>query len=114
MTIESVSGGQPHESWGGWRGFLDSCEKRDEADGVVYYGKTNCNYILFPDGTLLENFSISGQRVMNEVRERGAAAVLAAVKQGIADLRAILATGERLHNAQNSLRTKHPVAFPPY
>jgi len=70
--IIAFSGSQPHKSRGDWRKYLDSIELRDEVDGVKYYGAVNCNYILFPDGKLLENYGYHGWAFMNKVREIGA------------------------------------------
>jgi len=77
VKIKALGGGEPHESWGGWEGFLKSCEVRDKHRGVIFYGKTNCNYIVFPDGTLLQNYGYHGKCLMNRIREEGAKAVKA-------------------------------------
>lgn len=77
--IRTLDGSKPHPSYRGWRRFLATCEKRDEADGVVFYGKTNCNYILFPNGLLVQNFGFWGRAMMNDVRERGSVKVLTGV-----------------------------------
>ena len=61
-----------HESYRGIRNFLKSLEVRDQFDGVTYFGKTNCNYILFPSGFLLANYGYHGISVMHRVREFGA------------------------------------------
>ena len=85
--IKTLNGSEPHESWGGWRNFLDSCELRDmvtEGDGIVkgviYYGKVNCNYILFDDGTLIENYGYHGTSLMKKIREEGMDVVLKKIK----------------------------------
>ena len=91
VRIKAIGGDEPHESWGGWRGFLKSCEVRDNHDGVVFYGKTNCNYIVFPDGTLLQNYGYHGWGLMNEVREKGAATVLAGLRKERAEMDALIA-----------------------
>lgn len=70
-----LDGSQPHESWGGWKKFLESCEIRDKARGVTFFGKTNCNYILFPNGMIVENFGFHGKALMNRIREKGVVAV---------------------------------------
>lgn len=80
MTIQSLSGDLPHPDYGGWEGFLRTCEVRGRhaaPDGeVVYYGKTNCNYIVFPEGTLIQNYAFHGEALMTKVRAWGWKAVL--------------------------------------
>lgn len=66
-----LDGSQPHPSHGGWRKFLDNCELRDKKKGVRYYGRTNCNYILFPDGMIHNNFGSAGQWLMHEIDRHG-------------------------------------------
>jgi hypothetical protein len=83
MRIKSLSGGKPHPSRGSWRHYLDhSCELRDEARGVKHYGAVNCNYILFPCGTLIENFGYWGRVVMNKVRKQGRVKTLKDIVSG--------------------------------
>jgi len=90
--IIDLSGEEPHESHGGWRNFLiNSCEVRDEHDGVVFYGATNCNYVVFPDGTLVRNYGYHGNALMNRVRDEGRDVVLAAVKKDMAEIKATVA-----------------------
>lgn len=60
-----------HASWGSWERFLATQEVRDVVQGVTHYGSSNANYIVFPDGTLIENFGYNGQVVMAEVRAKG-------------------------------------------
>lgn len=79
-NIHTSNGKQPHESWGGWEGFLASCEIRDEHDGVRFFGKTNCNYILFPDGLLVCNYGYHGKAMMHEIRDDGREAVASKIK----------------------------------
>ena len=77
VKIRALGGGEPHENWGSWKGFLKSCEVRDKHDGVVFYGKTNCNYIVFPDGMLVRNYGYHGWALMNRIREEGVKVVKA-------------------------------------
>lgn len=63
-----------------WRDFLRQCEVRDRADGVIAFGRTNCNYIVFPTGLLIENFGCQSRVVMAIVRERGWKRALNALK----------------------------------
>ena len=72
MIIKSLTNDQPHPDYKGWQGFIDTCELRDEYNGVKYYGSSNCNYIVFPCGTLIQNFGYHGKNLMNKVRELGA------------------------------------------
>ena len=74
-NIHSINNDQPHESWGGWKNFLKSCEVRDKYRGVTFFGKTNCNYIVFSDGLLVPNFGFHGKALMNWIREKGVAKV---------------------------------------
>ena len=90
-TIHTLDGSEPHESYGGWENFLtDICEVREEVNGVTYYGVTNCNYIVFPDGTLVENFGYHGRSLMNRIREEGAEVVLTSIKANHAKIRRLL------------------------
>lgn len=100
VEIKTLDGSQPHESYNGWRAFLENyCEVRDTYEGVTYYGTVNCNYILFPDGTLVQNFAFHGPALMKEIRTNGVEQTLsrilkfhAAVKQSLAELRALVDT----------------------
>lgn len=80
MKIKTLSGDQPHPSYRGWRNFLKRCEVRDQHDGVTYYGVSNCNYILFPCGTLICNYGYHGCTLMNRIRDEGKEIVLASIK----------------------------------
>lgn len=90
MEIKTLDGSQPHASYGGWRGFLDTCEHRRHEYGVIFYGKTNCNYILFPCGLVFENFGYHGTALMNRIAEEGADAVLESINRGHAEIKALL------------------------
>lgn len=81
MRIKALNGSKPHPDYKGWANFLNKCELRDEHDGVKYYGVTNCNYILFPCGTLLQNYGYHGRVMMLHIRERGRDAYLAEIKK---------------------------------
>ncbi len=75
-AFRTLRGDEPHPGYGGWKRFLlEHCELRDEAEGVRYYGATNCNYLVFPNGLILKNFGVNGRVVMDEVRLMGARAV---------------------------------------
>lgn len=79
MKIKSLDGHEPHASWGGWEEFLKSCEVRDRHDGVTYYSSSNCNYLVFPDGTLVGNYGFHAKALMTDVRQKGAEWVLASL-----------------------------------
>lgn len=74
--IKPIAGSNGHKNWKGWKAFLKSCEVRDSVDGVIHYGTVNCNYILFPDGTLIQNYGYNGTALMNQVRIKGAGVLL--------------------------------------
>ncbi len=88
--IRTLSGRQPHPSHGGWANFLKTCELRGTVDNVRHYGKVNCNYILFPDGTLIENFGYHGTALMSHIRHQGADKVLNQIKKNHQDMRELL------------------------
>jgi hypothetical protein len=69
--LSALDGSQPHFSWGGWENFLETCDLRDEQDGVRFFGKTNCNYLVFPHNVIIENFGYHGKAVMRNVKENG-------------------------------------------
>src|SRR5690606_4929738 len=71
----------PRRDWHGWRGFLRSCEVRGQAGGVIYYGHANCNYLVFPDGSVVCNYGYHGRVLLRCIREVGAAAVLAKLRR---------------------------------
>jgi hypothetical protein len=80
MKIHSLSGSEPHPSWGGWDGFISKrCELRDSFMGVKQYGATNCNYIVFPDGMMVANYGYHGDSFMARVRDEGVEKVRAEV-----------------------------------
>jgi hypothetical protein len=87
MDIKSLHNDQPHPDWGGWENFLNFCQVREETDGVIRYGISNCNYILFPDGSLLQNYGFHGKNVMDQCRQRGYQIVLEEIRHTIATIR---------------------------
>lgn len=89
--IKSLCGSEPHPDYGGWEGFLNSqCEVRDSHDGVVFYGSSNCNYILFPCGSLFCNFGFHGRNVMEAIRKQGRDKVLEEIRDGYQKLHEVL------------------------
>lgn len=89
--VHARGGSEPHPDYGGWARFLgEHCDLRRVEDGVRYFGSSNCNYILFPDGMLVENFGYHGDGLMNRVRENGAAAEGKRIKQDQEELDAIM------------------------
>jgi hypothetical protein len=72
VRVFSLSGSEPHPSWGGWAGFLSKrCELRGSSRGVKWYGVTNCNYIVFPDGMLVANYGYHGEALMARIKDEG-------------------------------------------
>lgn len=90
--IKSLSGDLPHPSRGTWEEFLaSSCEVRDQCRGVTYYGATNCNYVVFPCGTLVQSYGYKGRALMSEIRRRRSPGrVLAEIKEFHREIDAIL------------------------
>lgn len=94
--VVALDGSVPHPGYGGWAKFLsDHCELRDECDGVRYFGATNCNYILFPTGELVENYGYHGRALMSRVKEEGWHSVLDGIKARRAELYELLGGIER-------------------
>lgn len=60
-----------HKSYRGVRNFLKTLEVRDQFNGVTFFGRVNCNYILFPSGFLLANYGYHGSAIMSRIREEG-------------------------------------------
>lgn len=82
MRVKALNGSQPHPDYGGWWKFLTKhCELRDQARGVRYYGASNCNYILFPCGTLIENYGYHGRVLMQQIRKEGRVKVLRTITE---------------------------------
>jgi len=78
----------PHESYSGWIEFLqlrcdirgvdgaDIPTNKDDAlqkdyDKTVFFGATNCNYIIFPNGHLHQNFGYHGDVLMKSIKQQG-------------------------------------------
>lgn len=91
VKIYTLSGDEPHPDNGGWDGFLRTCDVRRWEYGVIFYGVTNCNYILFPCGLLLQNFGYHGHSVMQEIAENGPDAIIAEMKKCHAELKQFMA-----------------------
>jgi hypothetical protein len=90
--IHSIDGKSlPHSDYGTWENFLATIEKRGECKGVIYYGASNCNYIVFPDGTLVENFGWHGVSLMKRVAELGPNLVLKQIHEQRAEFLNLLA-----------------------
>ena len=79
MEIKTLDGDSP-SFFENWADFLKTCSKINEVNGVIHYRNCNCNYILFPDGTLVQNFAFWGDFLMKQVESRGANEVLTEVK----------------------------------
>lgn len=72
MKLKAINGSQPAEQYNGWENFLKNhCELRNEIDGTKFFGAVNCNYIVFPNGMILQNFGFWGQDTMNQIKEKG-------------------------------------------
>ena len=95
-NLRTLDGHEPHPSYGGWENFLRKIELRDEHDGVLFFGSSNCNYIVFPDGTVIENFGFNGPALMSRVRDEGWQAVLASFKASRTEWDSALARFDRI------------------
>jgi len=71
----TLDGSEPHPDYKGWKNFLKTCEVRDQVRGAIFFGLTNCNYIVFPNGMIVENFGYHGRAMMKKIREKGVVAV---------------------------------------
>ncbi len=71
----TLDGSEPHPDNKGWKNFLKTCEVRDQVKGVIFFGITNCNYIVFPNGMIVENYGYHGRSMMEDIRDRGMVAV---------------------------------------
>ncbi len=69
--LRTLGRGQPEESWGGWQNFLNSCKLKKTIKGVKHYYSSNCNYIVFPNNVIIENFGYHGDNTMARVKEYG-------------------------------------------
>ncbi len=94
MILKTLNNSQPHSSWGGWDKFLATCEVRaaiSTPDGdVIYYGKTNCNYIVMPNGYIVENYAFHGHNFMWRIREAGWRKVWDKVRAAHAELNELI------------------------
>lgn len=81
LNLTALSGKSPHPSRGGWLNVLKGLEIRDVQDNVIYFGLSNCNYIVFPTGEIFENFGFNGKKVMRRIQEEGWSKVLTEIKQ---------------------------------
>ena len=51
-----------------WTSWLPShCEVRGEGNGVIWYGNSNCNYLLF-HGHVIENYGYHGERIFKTLQ----------------------------------------------
>lgn len=46
LELKTFAGDQPHESYNGWFGFLETVELRGAKKNVLWFGVTNCNYFV--------------------------------------------------------------------
>ncbi len=67
MHIHTLDYSLPHPDYPDWQSFLNTCSIRYSIKNVVFYNKTNCNYILFPNGTLIKNFGFHGDALMSDI-----------------------------------------------
>ena len=51
---------------------------------------TNCNYILFPTGDLIQNYGYNGHGLMSRIREEGQEVVLNKMKEDRAEIKRII------------------------
>ena len=84
FLIRALNGSVPHESYGSWENYfaLGRCEIKEQVDGVTYYNHVNCNYILFPNNVVVQNFGGAGEHVMANVREQGWRSVFMSLENG--------------------------------
>jgi hypothetical protein len=80
-AVTAIDGSEPHPHHKGWKNFIrNCCELRDTFEGVQFFGVTNCNYIVFPCGTLVQNYGYHGRAIMNDIREKGKDPVIHTVR----------------------------------
>ena len=110
MRIKPLFRHQPHPCYGGWWNFLtEHCEVRDTYEGVTFYGNSNCNYIVWPNGRMVQNYGYHGKALMNRIRQEGDEAVLAAIEERFRELRSLLKAIEKHLRELRSLLKKRPV-----
>ena len=80
LNLTALSGKSPHPSRGGWLNVLKELEIRDVQNNVIYFGVSNCNYIVFPTGEIFENFGFNGKKIMRRIKEEGWSKVLTEIK----------------------------------
>lgn len=91
MRIKALSGDKPHPSYGGWWKFLTKqCEIRDTFAGVAFYSVINCNYIVWPDGRMVQNYGYHGKALMDRIRREGPEAVIASIENRSRELKLLL------------------------
>ena len=89
--VISIQGDEPHPDNKGWKNFIrKDCELRDEHDGVQFFGSSNCNYIVFPCGALVQNFGYHGKDLMNQIRENDKESILIKIQGIHAEIKAVL------------------------
>ncbi len=93
--IRAIGGSMPHEDHGTWERFLEKCDLRSTVNGVRFYGKVNCNYILFPTEELVCNYGYHGRALMMEIRDNGWQTTLERIKVAHASLMALFDNAKR-------------------
>ena len=71
MNLRALGGKTPHQSWGKLEsergaGFLEKHEVKDTRGGVRLYSSSNCHYVLFPSGLVVERFGYHGRLLFEE------------------------------------------------
>jgi len=88
--IKPLNDSELHPDWISWENFLNQCEIRDTYEGIIYYGMTNCNYILFPTGDLIQSYGYHGYGLMSRIREEGSEKILNKIKYDRAEIKKIM------------------------
>ena len=78
MNLKSMSGSEPHKDWGGWHNFLKTCdlvecyvESVAKKAQIYFYRKTNCNYVVLPNGKIIENYGYHGKALISRIKRLG-------------------------------------------